>query len=140
LKPHFQVDGVPRPLDWQSIPTDVWTYLYLNSTVSLQGVPLTLMGCKPAFCEPPPSFAPTATRTPTDAPTSLSPTSVSPTSVSPTTHSPTAAPTLSTPTGHTMRRLLHVHTPRVGGLAGEVSEVALWRQPATTVVSPFQPY
>ena len=122
------VDGIEREVAWSSLPFDQWSYVYLNSSISLQGVSLSWMGCKADFCEPMPSYSPTSTRTPTASPTTLSP-SASPTTstptASPTTSAPTAVPTMSTPTGHTVRRrrrLLHEHTAPVGGLAGQLSE------------------
>ena len=39
------VDGVSGAATWTRLPTERWTYIYLETTSSLLGMTVTLMGC-----------------------------------------------------------------------------------------------
>lgn len=48
----LMVDGTPSPLSWTSLPVDVWTYVYLESSAALLGLDVRVMSSNPQFYNP----------------------------------------------------------------------------------------
>ena len=47
----LMIDGLEVPLNWTSVPSDRWTYVYLESSYSLANPSMRLMSSNPAYAE-----------------------------------------------------------------------------------------